>query len=89
MTTTPLTTPRTQRPLIAGVLRGPRVAPITKDLCPDGFATAAAAAVRRPAPVGFSPAECAAARHAAADGRDAGERTIDYVVDRLLRELSW
>ena len=83
------TTTQTQRPLIAGVLR----APMMKDLCPDrrrGTATAGAGATAlAPESRGFSPAERDAVRRAAADRRDAGERTIDSVVDRLLRELTW
>ena len=78
-TTTTYAPPRSQRPLIAGVLRA-------KDLCPDRRASSGAAQPERAA---FSPAERAAVRHAAADGRDAGERTIDCVVERLLRELTW
>ena len=62
------------KPLIAGVLR--------KSIGP------AAGASPRPAQ-GFSAAERAAAREACRDGRDAKQRTIDQVVDRLLRELTW
>lgn len=83
-TTTPAMTttyapPRSRRPLIAGVLRA-------KDLCPDRSARSMAP---RPAWGAFSAAERAAVRHAAADRRGAGERTIDCVVERLLRELTW
>jgi hypothetical protein len=62
------------KPLIAGVLR--------KTFGPD--AGAAPARTR-----GFSAAERAEVRKAAGDGRDAQQRTIDHVVDRLLRELTW
>src|SRR5688500_15146426 len=78
-TTTAYAPPRARRPLIAGVLRA-------KELCPD---RAAPPTAPRTASDSFSPAERAAVRHAAADGRDAGERTIDCVVERLLRELTW
>lgn len=81
-TTTPAMTttyapPRSRRPLIAGVLRA-------KDLCPDRSARSMASR-----PGAFSAAERAAVRHAAADRRGAGERTLDCVVERLLRELTW
>lgn len=106
-----ITTPRTQRPLIAGVLRRPpgNAAPITRDLCPrggaaparDGASSGASSGTWSGAPSsassgarrGFSPPERdavrAAAANAARDPRDAGQRTIDCVVDRLLRELTW
>lgn len=79
MTTTTYAPPRSRRPLIAGVLRA-------KELCPDRSARSIAP---RPAWGAFSAAERDAVRHAAADGRGAGERTLDCVVERLLRELTW
>ncbi len=47
--------------------------------------------VRRELPANLSirAAELAAAREALLDTRDAADRVIDSVVDRMLKELSW
>ncbi len=63
----------TRKPLIAGVLRK----------------TVGGTAHAERQPRGFSHGERAQVREAVADPRDTKERTIDHVVEKLLKELTW